>query len=559
MRSTASRGAKIGCAAENRFISDRDPALIEIEPLGAALLSLPREYDRNLWGKRRTSKEVLADRLTPLSGRDCMTRLNHDSTLRGPIDAREAEISKIAESKEEVAELFKHLRQIIEGRSFRGSHRSGQFLIYIVEQAIAGRFTGLKERIIGIELFGRSPSYDTGEDAIVRVTASDVRKRLLQHYGENGRSAKFYIGLPSGSYIPEITRASQPKPDPQALSRGVEKPLPAPDHAPGEDAAATVTAPEADSAPDPVASEVHANIPDRANTAWKLWLFALVMILVCNGAFWALVWRHPERIDPPNVAVLPWSAILNSSHATHLITSDPNIVFVQEITGNEISASDYANRKYIPEHNSLTPEDLRLSHVFLWGDHSAAAVDTPIALRIAALVQNGSRKIDAHAARSVQLSDLKNDDNFILLGSPRSNPWSTLFTDEMDFRFVFDKTTRQEIIQNVHPRNGELPAYVPTAAGWATGQSYAIVAFLRNPDQDGQVLLLAGANAEGTEAAGKFVTDLSRLSASLDQCGIRTARPIQHFEILLGWHPHRKAYSTFRNTSGLEDDGWFAQ
>jgi hypothetical protein len=464
-----------------------------------------------------------------------MTRLNHDSSLRGPLDAREAEISKIAESKEEVAELFRYLREIIEGKSFRGSHRSGQFLIYIVEQAIAGRFTGLKERIIGIELFGRSPSYDTGEDAIVRVTASDVRKRLLQHYGENGRSAKFYISLPSGSYIPEITRGSQSDADARAFSRGVNKPLPAPDRAPGEEAAATVTAPEADSAPVPVAAEVPAHFHQRTNSVWKLWLLALAVILVCNVTFWALVWRqHSRRVDAPDVSVQPWSAILNSSHATHLITSDPNIVFVQEITGNEISASDYANRKYIPEHNSLTPEDLRLFHVFLWGDHSAAAVDTPIALRISALVQSGSRKIDAHAARSVQLSDLKNDDNFVLLGSPRSNPWSTLFTGELDFRFVFDKTTRQEIIQNVHPRKGELPAYVPTAAGWATGQSYAIVAFLQNPDQDGQVLLLAGANAEGTEAAGKFVTDLARLSASLDQCGVRAPRPVQHFEILLG-------------------------
>ena len=461
-----------------------------------------------------------------------MTRLNQDPSLRGLVDAREAEIGKIRESKEEIADLFKYVREIIEGKAFRGSHRSGQFLIYIVEQAIAGRFTGLKERIIGIELFGRSPSYDTGEDAIVRVTASDVRKRLLQHYGENGRSAKFYISLPSGSYIPEIIRERQRELDAKVFSRGVEKPLPLTDHVAGEGVPITATAPEA--APHPVVSETPAHLPERTNSAWKRWLFVLVMIVVLNGAFWALVWRHDQRMDAPNVSVLPWSAILNSPHATHLITSDPNIVFVQEITGNEISASDYANRKYIPEHNSLTPEDLRLCQVFLWGDHSAAAVDTPIALRIAALVQNGSRKIDAHAARSVQLSDLKNDDNFILLGSPRSNPWSTLFTDELDFRFVFDKTTRQEIIQNVHPRKGELPAYVPTAAGWATGQSYAIVAFLKNPDQDGQVLLLAGANAEGTEAAGKFVTDLSRLSASLDQCGIRAARPIQHFEILLG-------------------------
>jgi hypothetical protein len=54
------------------------------------------------------------------------------------------------------------------------------------------------------EVFGRSPSYDTGEDAIVRVTASDVRKRLLQHYDRNGSASEFRINLPLGSYIPEI-------------------------------------------------------------------------------------------------------------------------------------------------------------------------------------------------------------------------------------------------------------------------------------------------------------------------------------------------------------------
>jgi hypothetical protein len=462
-----------------------------------------------------------------------MTRLNHDWSLKSPIDAREAEIRKIRESKEEVAELSKYLREIIEGKAFRGSHRSGQFLIYIVEHAIAGRSTGLKERVIGIELFRRSPSYDTGEDAIVRVTASDVRRRLLQHYGENGRSAKFYISLPPGSYIPEIIRGPRGDSDAQTLSRRVLEPH-AVEHAPAEEVATAVPESQADSRPHPIASEVPAHLPERTNSAWKFWILALVVIMLFNGALWVLAWRHSVRAAASNVSVLPWSAILNSSHATHLITSDPNIVFVQEITGTELSASDYANRKYIPEPNLLSPEDLRLCQVFLWGDHSAAAVDTPIALRIAAIVQNGSRKIDAHAARSVQLTDLKSDDNFILLGSPRSNPWSTLFTDELDFRFVFDKTTKQEIIQNVHPRKGELPAYVPTAGGWATGQSYAVVAFLHNPDQDGHVLLLAGANAEGTEAAGKLVTDLPRLLATLDQCGIRAARPVQHFEILLG-------------------------
>src|ERR1700728_4398649 len=126
-----------------------------------------------------------------------------------PIDAREAEIAKIAGSKEEVATLRLHLKEIIEGTAFKGSHRSGQFLQYIVDQAIAGNFESLKERVIGVELFGRSPSYDTGEDAIVRVTASDVRKRLLQHYGKDGATSEFRISLPLGAYIPEIARRTR--------------------------------------------------------------------------------------------------------------------------------------------------------------------------------------------------------------------------------------------------------------------------------------------------------------------------------------------------------------
>ena len=78
-----------------------------------------------------------------------------------------------------------------------------------------------------------------------------------------------------------------------------------------------------------------------------------------------------------------------------------------------------------------------------------------------------------------------------------------------------------------------MSAYIPTAEGWATGRSYAIVAFVQNPDQTGQVLLIAGANGEGTAAAGKLVTDLPRLSAELARCDIRANRGVQHFELLL--------------------------
>jgi len=97
--------------------------------------------------------------------------------LPSTTDSRIAEFARLIGNKGDVASLQQHLKEVIEGDVFKGSHRSGQFLQYIIDQAIAGHFDSLKERVIGMELFGRSASYDTGDDAIVRVTASDVRKR----------------------------------------------------------------------------------------------------------------------------------------------------------------------------------------------------------------------------------------------------------------------------------------------------------------------------------------------------------------------------------------------
>jgi hypothetical protein len=264
----------------------------------------------------------------------------------------------------------------------------------------------------------------------------------------------------------------------------------------------------------------------------RLLVFGIILV-VFNVSLWGIFWNRSSHTNATHAVVLPWSVLFNPAHATHLITSDPNIVVVQEITGTQLSVSDYANHNYIPDTNQLTPEMLRLTHAVLWGDNTAAAVDARIAGNIGALAQASSSKVDVHAARGIQLSYLKTDDNFIFLGSPRSDPWSALFDNELDFTFAVDKATKQEIVLNTHPHPDELPTYVPTALGWATGQSFAIIALVQNPDQNGSVLLLAGANGEGTEAAGRLATDPVRLAPILKGCGINPEGPLQDFELLL--------------------------
>jgi hypothetical protein len=441
-------------------------------------------------------------------------------------DVRTLELAKVAGTEVDIALLQQHVKEVIEGAAFKGSHRSGQFLQYIVDQAIAGHFEALKERVIGVELFGRSPSYDTGDDAIVRVTASDVRKRLLQHYGRYGATSEFRISLPLGSYVPEILRDSPHHPLPVEAADV---------HHNGSTATQPETAATPLEAAEAVSASIHTEAVDGSNQGRRLrWLavgliFALTLV---NVALWGLFWNHFARKAGAAATTLPWSALFNAPHPLQLITSDPDIAEIQGYTGQPISVSDYANHNYIPNPEKLTPEINQLCQILLRGN-KASLVDTPIAVSIAELAQASAKKVEVHAARGVQLSNLQTDDNFVLLGSPRSNPWAAFFSDQLNFRFVYDKDSGQEIIRNLHPRPHEQTQYVPTALGWATGQSYALVALVRNPDQSGQVLLLGGANAEGTEAAGKLITDLPRLSAVLKGCGISAAGPLQHFELLL--------------------------
>jgi hypothetical protein len=446
-----------------------------------------------------------------------------------PTDAREAQIAEITRSEKDKAALQEHLKEIVEGKAFRGSARSVRFLEYILNQAMAGHFEALKERVIGVELFGRSPSYETGEDSIVRVAAGDVRKRLTQHYSMYRNTSEFQLSLPLGSYILEITRHPRVEQSAPPATNSQEKPAVS-SH---ESATANQDSTTTSQAPTAVPLSVGRSEADRPHKlSWRHWLYFSILLVAVSLAQWGIVWNHYAREGSQRVSVLPWSALLTSPHPTVLVTSDPNIAEIQVLAGRTISVSDYANHSYIPEPNTLTPEQIQFCKQFLIGDKSAS-VDTSIVANIAQLAQTSSKKIEVRPARKIELADLHTDGNLIFLGSPGSNPWVSLFNNQLDFRFGVNVNPGLDSIHNAHPHAGELPLYVPTAPGYATGQSFAIVAFVQNLDQNGQVLILAGASREGTEAAGEFVVDLPRFSKALQNCGIEPSGPLRHFEMLL--------------------------
>src|SRR5580698_6247669 len=101
------------------------------------------------------------------------------------------------------------LELLVRDDIFRSSKRSVAFLTFIVEQTLNGFADQIKERTIGVEVFGRDPSYDTNLDHIVRTAATELRKRLVTYYADERHRAELRVSLVPGSYIPRFTLPEQ--------------------------------------------------------------------------------------------------------------------------------------------------------------------------------------------------------------------------------------------------------------------------------------------------------------------------------------------------------------
>lgn len=91
------------------------------------------------------------------------------------------------------------LDRVLASPAFSKSEQCQKFLRYVVEH----RGEPIKERNIGVEVFNKSPDYDTSEDPVVRVRATEVRKRLAQYFATaHPNDVRFEI--PAGAYHVEL-------------------------------------------------------------------------------------------------------------------------------------------------------------------------------------------------------------------------------------------------------------------------------------------------------------------------------------------------------------------
>src|SRR5215467_3378059 len=102
----------------------------------------------------------------------------------------------------------RELDLVLGSEGFARNERLSRFLRFVVERRLEGRDPELKESVIAVEVFGRSPDYDPRRDPIVRTEATRLRARLSQYYVAEGKDDSLIIELPKGGYSPSFSQSA---------------------------------------------------------------------------------------------------------------------------------------------------------------------------------------------------------------------------------------------------------------------------------------------------------------------------------------------------------------
>jgi hypothetical protein len=396
-------------------------------------------------------------------------------------------------------EIRRELEAILDSSEFRGSHRGQMLLRYLVENALKGGVERLKERTIGVELFHREASYDTGQDAIVRVAANDIRKRLNAHYQHLDPAyigTKVRISLAPGSYIPDFETLEEVLPPPAEESR----PLP----------------------------QAPARTTGKWSRGWAPWAVAGGLALMCGLLIvqdmeLRTVGARPSRLD-----ILPWSQLATPGATVTIVVADVNFALYKSLAHADQPLAVYTSQPWLAEIAKREPSLSDLSRMTL-----TSIADASIAARIGNVLRGASSSVAVRSGRTIQIGDFKSDRSMILLGSSYANPWVALLSERLNFRIEYDPVLEKQVCKNASPRPGESPTYIGTAHTPEPGVAYATISLAPNLSGDGFVLIVAGTNMEGTEAAGELATDLPRLASALRSRGIDPAARVGQLELLM--------------------------
>jgi hypothetical protein len=324
------------------------------------------------------------------------------------------------------------VQRISASACFQNSPRLRELLLYICERALLNRPDDLREQLIGCRVFLRKPDYNPGEDNIVRVEVRRLRKRLEDYFNSEGLDEPVIVSVPKGSYVPVF----QP--------RG---------HVPAE--AAPV--PPANVEPSP--ATVAVPLAPR-----KYWYRLVAVVAVATALVSVGFWAGRRKAGTAASVLAPdwsplWPTLINRNQQTLIVCADSTLVMAQTLTRNSVTLDDYAAHRYSAGGVTLG-EDTKRIFGLLQGWTWTDLADVRLVDRLHRVNAGSWDRISIRTARTVQIHDFTSG-NVVILGSTQSNPWNTLFEQQLNFLIDWDERTRTASVRNKAPLAGEESSYPP--------------------------------------------------------------------------------------------------
>ena len=383
------------------------------------------------------------------------------------------------------------LERVVTSPSFQKSKRLRDLLQYLGERGLDDPNCTLREQEIGADVLGRPPDYDTSHDTLVRVLVSQLRKKLQEHFAEEGRNEPLLIDIPKGSYVPVF----RPRPEGEAPRTEILTPQP-----------------------------VATRHGIRTGIAIGIGLMALVW-----GSF-ALVRPALERRagGRPAVEAL-WVQLFGNGQPTYLVLSDVTLIEFEKQIGRPVPLSEYEAHEFDRLAALYIPNEVQrgLAREFV-NRVTTSVSDVQVARDFGVLAASKRLPLSVISARDLS-STLALSQNIILLGSRRANPWVGLFEDQMAFPTDYQETPPSVRFINRSPLPGEPAAF---QAEWRR-YGYCRVTCLPNPNRTRNVLLISGSDVISSEAGGRFLATEDSVRLLRQKLGLKPGEPVPPFEALL--------------------------
>ena len=385
------------------------------------------------------------------------------------------------------------LHRVAASPRFQKSKRLRELLLYLGERSLHDPAYVLREQEIGVEVFGRAADYDTSHDTLVRVQISQLRKKLQEHFSEEGRDEPLIIEIPKGNYVPVF------RPRAELLETA---PAPAPYIAPSQP-------------------------PARAARRGTFVAGIAAGILVM-GLAWLIVGSVRQPGGNRNVNDL-WRQLFANGQTTYAVLADVNLMIFENLIGRTIPVSEYETHEFDQLGEQYIPDPAQRALAREVVHRVSTSISDVLAAREFGLVAAGQHlTLNLLSARDSS-SSLVSSQNTILLGSLRANPWISLFEDQLNFRTDYREKPAAVRFVNHAPMPGEAEEY------WAEWRrtGFCRVAFLPNPKRTGNVLVVSGTDVISTEAGARFITSEDSIRQLRQKLGLRQGELFPHFEVLL--------------------------